>query len=138
MSAEEKIRVLITKIGLDAHDRGAKAISTLLREAGMEVIYLGRFQTPESIVKAAMQEDVDVIGISSLCGAHLTLVPEVISLLKENKVEIPLVLGGVIPQEDIPAVKETGVTEVFTWGSTSDQIAKYIRTLAQERRVKAS
>ena len=133
MNDEKKIRVLITKIGLDAHDRGAKAISTLLREAGMEVVYLGRFQTPESIVKSAMQEDVDVIGISSLCGAHLVLVPEVISLLSGNRVEIPVILGGVIPREDIPALKETGVSEVFTWGSTSDQIAKYIQKLVSQR-----
>ncbi len=128
MTSESKIRVLITKVGLDGHDRGAKAITTLLREAGFEVVYLGRFQTPQSIVRAALQEDVDIIGVSCLCGEHFTFIPIILELLRENKREdLPIVIGGIIPRDDMPRLKEMGVAEVFTWGASSDEIARFIR-----------
>lgn len=127
-----RIRVLISKLGLDGHDRGAKAVSLLLREAGFEVIYLGKFQTPERIVNAAIQEDVDIIGLSYLNGGHLVFTPEVIKLLKQNhRDEVPVIVGGVIPREDISALKGMGVKEVFVWGSTSEDIAKSIRSLVK-------
>ena len=130
----KKIRVLITKVGLDSHDRGAKVVSTALREAGIEAIYLGRFQTPEGIVRAALQEDVDVIGVSCHCGEHLSLVPQILSLLKENKAEhLPLILGGVIPKEDIPDLKALGVKEVFLSGSDSEEISRFVREVVSNR-----
>ena len=131
MASEQKIRVLMTKVGLDGHDRGVKVVSAYLREAGMEVVYLGRFQTPESIVRAALQEDVDVIGVSCLDGEHLPFTPRIIALLKENKVNIPVIIGGVIPQKDIPALKRRGVSEVFPPGSSMEQIVEYFRTIAR-------
>lgn len=128
MTKARKTRVIISKVGLDSHDRGAKVVSALLRDAGMEVIYLGLYQTPESIVKSAIEEDVDVVGLSCLCGEHLTHVPRVIELLKENNLKDVLVLvGGVIPREDIPLLKEMGVKEVFLAGSPAESIAEYIR-----------
>ena len=128
-----KIRVLITKVGLDSHDRGAKVITASLREAGMEVIYLGRHQTPERIVKAAIHEDVDVIGVSCLCGEHLPLVPKVIELLRENSArDIPVIVGGVIPREDIPTLKNAGVSEVFPPGTPMSKLVECIETLVQE------
>lgn len=128
MQNTRKIKVLITKIGLDGHDRGAKVISSLLREAGMEVVYLGVFQTPENIIQAAIEEDVDVIGLSCLSGEHLTFSPEIIKLMHEKELkDILLVVGGVIPREDIPGLKEMGVSEVFTAGSMTDDIIDYIK-----------
>ena len=112
---EKKIRVLIAKPGLDGHDRGAKVVARALRDAGMEVIYTGLRQTPEQIVNAAVQEDVDVIGLSILSGAHNVIIPRVIELLREKKVadEMLLVAGGIIPDADIPALKELSVAEIF-------------------------
>ena len=112
------IRVVVAKVGLDGHDRGAKIIARALRDAGMEVIYTGLHQTPEQVVEAAIQEDADAIGISILSGAHMTLVPRIIELLRENEAEDILVfVGGTIPKEDITQLKELGVGEVFTPGT---------------------
>ena len=123
------IRVLVAKPGLDGHDRGAKVLARAFRDAGMEVIYTGLRQTPEQIVQAAVQEDVDVVAMSILSGAHMHLMPRVVSLLKEEGVyDETLVLGGgVIPQEDIPLLKEQGVQEIFTPGTTTTETIEYIR-----------
>jgi len=132
---EEKIRVLIAKPGLDGHDRGAKFIAQALRDAGMEVIYTGLRQTPATIVAAAIQEDVDAIGLSILSGAHNTLLPRVAQLLKEKGAEdILLFGGGVIPAEDIPYLKEHGIKEVFTSGASSSEIIEFIRTHVRRKR----
>jgi len=126
--AEKKIRVLVAKPGLDGHDRGAKVVARALRDAGMEVIYSGLHQTPEQIVETAIQEDVDAVGLSILSGAHMTLFPRVIELLKENKVEDKMVFGGgIIPDEDIIKLKEMGVEELFTPGTDTDTIVKFLR-----------
>jgi len=131
---ERKIRVLITKIGLDGHDRGAKAVTALLREGGMEVVYLGAYQTSESIVQAAMQEDVDVVGLSCLCGEHLKHAPELAQKLKEAKLsDVLFVVGGVVPWEDIPVLKENGVDAVFPAGSLMDPIVDYLKENARHR-----
>lgn len=123
----QKIRVLIAKPGLDGHDRGAKVIARALRDAGMEVIYTGIRQTPEQIVNAAIQEDVDVIGLSSLSGAHNNLFPKVVKLLKDKGGGEILVLGGgIIPADDIPGLKEAGVREIFPPGTLTDDIIRYI------------
>lgn len=123
-----KIRVLVAKAGLDGHDRGAKVIAAALRDAGMEVIYTGLRQTPEMIVEAAIQEDVDVIGISILSGAHMTIFPKIVNLLKERGVTDVLVTGGgIIPEEDIERLKQMGVGELFTPGSSTTAIAEYIK-----------
>jgi len=122
------IRVLMAKAGLDGHDRGARVVSALLREAGMEVIYVGMYQTPQMIVQAALEEDVDVVGLSSLSGEHLSFTPKVVELLKEKKLgDTLLIMGGVIPTEDIPRLKEMGVAEVFTAGSLTEPIVEFIR-----------
>lgn len=122
-----KIRVLVAKPGLDGHDRGAKVIARALRDAGMEVIYTGLRQTPEMIASAALQEDVDAVGISILSGAHRTLCPRIVDLLHENGMTDTLVLvGGIVPDEDIPALKEKGVSEVFLPGTSTEEIVKYI------------
>lgn len=125
-----KIRVLIAKPGLDGHDRGALVIAQALRDHGMEVIYTGLRQTPVQIARAAMQEDVDVIGLSSLSGAHNTLFPKVITALEElNAADIPVVGGGVIPSEDIPSLLASGVKRIFTSGSSMESLAIYIQEL---------
>jgi methylmalonyl-CoA mutase C-terminal domain/subunit len=127
--AERKLRILVAKPGLDGHDRGAKIIARALRDAGMEVIYTGLHQTPEMIVNAAIQEDVDAIGMSIMSGAHMTLFPAVIDLLKESKAEdIRVFGGGIIPDDDIPKLKGMGVTEIFTPGSSTQDIVQWIRT----------
>jgi len=124
----KKIRVLIAKPGLDGHDRGAKVVARALRDAGMEVIYTGLRQTPEQIVETAIQEDVDVIGLSILSGAHTHLFPKVMELLKENNVEDIVVMGGgVIPEEDIPELKKVGIAEIFTPGTDTRDIIKFIK-----------
>jgi methylmalonyl-CoA mutase C-terminal domain/subunit len=123
------IRVIVAKPGLDGHDRGAKVIARALRDAGMEVIYTGLRQTPEMIVAAAEQEDAQVIGLSILSGAHTTIVPRLMALLKEKHMEdLLVVLGGIIPDADIPAMKALGVAEVFQPGTRMDAIAEFIRT----------
>jgi len=125
---ERKIRVLIAKPGLDGHDRGAKVVARALRDAGMEVIYTGLRQTPEQIVTAALQEDVDVIGLSILSGAHMTLVPRVMQLLQEKGLQdVVVFVGGIIPQEDIPKLKALGVAEVFLPGTLLEQIVNVVR-----------
>lgn len=127
---ERKIRVLIAKPGLDGHDRGALVIAQALRDYGMEVIYTGLRQSAAQIVQAAIQEDVDVIGLSSLSGGHKALFPKVVELLKEKGAEdIPVIGGGVIPDEDIEFLLESGVNKVFTPGSSTKDIAKYIEAL---------
>ena len=121
-------RILIGKPGLDGHDRGAKVIARALRDAGMEVIYTGLRQTPEMIVEAALQEDVDAIGLSILSGAHTVLLPKIIELLNENDMaDVPIFLGGIIPDEDIPAMKALGVTAVFGPGTSIEHITSFIR-----------
>jgi len=129
MSDSEPIRVLVAKPGLDGHDRGAKVIARALRDAGMEVIYTGLRQTPEQIVNAALQEDADVIGLSILSGAHATLVPKLMALLKERQMEdVLVVLGGIIPDADIPEIKALGVAEVFQPGASLDSIVQFIQS----------
>ena len=129
-----KIRVVVAKPGLDGHDRGAKIIARALRDAGMEVIYTGLHQTPEQIAETVIQEDADAVGLSILSGAHMTLVPRVVSLLREQGVDDVLVtVGGTIPAEDIPELKELGVAEVFTPGAGTDEIIEFIRSGATER-----
>jgi methylmalonyl-CoA mutase, C-terminal domain len=123
-----KIRVLVAKPGLDGHDRGAKVIARALRDAGMEVIYTGLRQTPEMIVNAALQEDVQVIGLSILSGAHNTIVPRVTDLLKHNKMDdVVLVVGGIIPDQDVEGLKKAGVAAIFQPGTAMDDIVKFIR-----------
>ncbi len=125
--SQRKIRVLVAKPGLDGHDRGAKVIARALRDAGMEVIYTGLRQTPEMIAAAALQEDVDAVGISILSGAHKTLCPRIIDLLKANGMDDTLVLvGGIVPNEDIPDLKARGVAEVFLPGTSTEDIVKFI------------
>ena len=125
---EERIRVLLAKPGLDGHDRGAKVVAAALRDAGMEVIYTGLRQTPEMVVNAALQEDVDVIGLSILSGAHMTLFPRVVELAREAGLADVIVFGGgIIPDEDVPRLKELGVSEVFTPGARMDEIIDFIR-----------
>lgn len=128
MGSSRKIRVLIAKPGLDGHDRGAKVVARALRDAGMEVIYTGLHQTPEQIVQAALQEDVDVIGLSILSGAHMTLFPKVMSLLKKNNAENILVIGGgIIPDEDKKRLKKKGVSAIFGPGINTTDIVKFIQ-----------
>ncbi|HEX4006219.1 MAG TPA: cobalamin B12-binding domain-containing protein [Acidobacteriaceae bacterium] len=128
------IRVLVAKPGLDGHDRGAKVIARALRDAGMEVIYTGLRQTPEMIVNAAIQEDVDCVGLSILSGAHNTIVPRITALLRErNAADILVVLGGTIPEQDIPALKESGVAAIFGPGTALEAVVRFIRENVQPR-----
>jgi methylmalonyl-CoA mutase C-terminal domain/subunit len=139
MATEQKIRVLVAKPGLDGHDRGAKVIARALRDAGMEVIYTGLRQTPEMVVTAALQEDVDVIGLSILSGAHNAIVPRVTDLLKQNQAEdILLLVGGIIPDVDIEGLKKSGVAAIFQPGTTMDDIVKFIRENVKPRSVPAA
>ncbi|HWO01808.1 MAG TPA: cobalamin B12-binding domain-containing protein [Blastocatellia bacterium] len=125
---DERIRVLLAKPGLDGHDRGVKVIARALRDAGMEVIYTGLRQTPEMVVSAALQEDVDVIGLSILSGAHMTLFPRVVELAREAGLDDVIVFGGgIIPDEDVPRLKALGVSAVFTPGARMDEIIEFIR-----------
>ena len=127
---ERKIRVLVAKPGLDGHDRGAKVVARALRDAGMEVIYTGLRQTPEMIAEAALQEDVDVVGLSILSGAHMALVPRVIELLKANGQEqVKLFIGGIIPDEDAPKLKEIGVSAIYGPGAPTEQIIADIHAI---------
>jgi len=130
--SEERIRVLLAKPGLDGHDRGVKVIARALRDAGMEVIYTGLRQTPEQIVSASVQEDVDAIGLSILSGAHMTLFPRVVELAQAAGLDDVMIFGGgIIPDEDIPKLKEAGVAEIFTPGTTMEEIITYIRQHAR-------
>ena len=131
---QRRIRVIVAKPGLDGHDRGAKVIARALRDAGMEVIYTGLRQTPEQIANAALQEDADVIGLSILSGAHTTIVPKLMALLQERQMEdVLVVLGGIIPDADIPAMKELGVVEVFQPGSSLKSIVEFIQSHVRRR-----
>ncbi|MBV8194863.1 MAG: cobalamin B12-binding domain-containing protein [Candidatus Dormibacteraeota bacterium] len=126
--AERKIRILTAKVGLDGHDRGVKVISRALRDAGVEVIYTGLHQTPEMVVEAAIQEDVDGIGISLLSGAHMTLFPEILRLLRERGAEDIVVFGGgIIPESDVEALNKMGVDKVFTPGTSLDEAVRYVK-----------
>jgi methylmalonyl-CoA mutase C-terminal domain/subunit len=129
------IRVLVAKVGLDGHDRGAKVIATALRDAGMEVIYTGLRQTPEMVVNAALQEDVDAIGISILSGAHMTIFPKIIRLMKEKKMDdVLLTGGGIIPDEDMKELQTQGVGKLFTPGASTNDIATYIKEWTKTHR----
>jgi len=129
------IRVLVAKVGLDGHDRGAKVIATALRDAGMEVIYTGLRQTPEMVVNAALQEDVDAIGISILSGAHMTVFPKVIKMMKEKGMnDVLLTGGGIIPDEDMNKLHELGVGKLFAPGTATTEISDYIRGWVKENR----
>lgn len=128
MTSEPRIRVLVAKPGLDGHDRGAKIVARALRDAGMEVIYTGLRQAPEQIASAALQEDVDAIGISILSGAHNTIIPRICELLRAQGMEdVLLVVGGIIPDEDIAGLKQAGVAEVFQPGASTQAIVQFIR-----------
>jgi methylmalonyl-CoA mutase C-terminal domain/subunit len=138
MSPEQKIRVLVAKPGLDGHDRGAKVIARALRDAGMEVIYTGLRQTPEMIVNSSLQEDVDVIGLSILSGAHNAIVPRVMNLLHEKKMDDVLVLvGGIIPEQDFELLKNAGVAGIFNPGTPMDDIVDFIRKNVKPRGIPA-
>jgi methylmalonyl-CoA mutase, C-terminal domain len=129
------IRILVAKVGLDGHDRGAKVIAAALRDAGMEVIYTGLRQTPEMVVNAALQEDVDAIGISILSGAHMTVFPKVLALMKEKEMnDVLLTGGGIIPEEDMKALRDLGAGTLFAPGAPTAEIAEYIRQWVKENR----
>ena len=123
-------RVLVAKVGLDGHDRGVKVVARILRDAGMEVIYTGLRQTPEMIAATAVDEDVDVIGLSMLSGAHLTLAPRVVELLAEQNAPIPVVVGGIIPDQDVERLLELGVARVLHPGASSDEVAEAVNSAA--------
>jgi methylmalonyl-CoA mutase C-terminal domain/subunit len=126
--SERKIRVIIAKPGLDGHDRGAKVVARALRDAGMEVIYLGLRQTPEAIVEAALQEDADCIGLSILSGAHMTLLPKIMKLVRQNNMDdVAVVVGGIIPDDEIPILKKEGIAEIFGPGTSTEDIVAFIK-----------
>jgi methylmalonyl-CoA mutase C-terminal domain/subunit len=128
MEEKRKIKVIISKVGLDGHDRGAKVISSLLKEAGMEVIYLGMYQMPEDIIRAAIDEDADVIGVSYLSGEHLTFTPKIVEEMKNHNLhDVLFIAGGVIPPEDIPVLESMGVHKVFVAGTLTQSIVDFIR-----------
>lgn len=135
IARQRPVRVLVAKVGLDGHDRGAKIIATSLRDAGMEVIYTGLRQTPEMVVNTALQEDVDAIGISTLSGAHNTIFPKILALLKEKKMDdVLLTGGGIIPETDIIKLNDMGVGKLFNPGSNTSEIADYIKKWVKENR----
>jgi len=130
---ENRIKVIISKVGLDGHDRGAKVVAALLIEAGMEVVYLGMYQSPEGIVKAAVDEDADVIGLSYLSGEHLVYTPKIVDAMRESGLDdVLLIVGGAFPPEDIPVMKDMGVDEVFRGGSLTASFVDYIRKNARK------
>jgi methylmalonyl-CoA mutase C-terminal domain/subunit len=132
---DRKIRVLVAKPGLDGHDRGAKVVASAFRDAGMEVVYTGLHQTPEMIVEAAIQEDVDVVGLSILSGAHMALLPKIVSMLKEQGAEDKLVIGGgIIPEDDADELKKMGITEIFGPGTPTEQIVDYVKNAVASHR----
>ena len=129
------IRVLVAKVGLDGHDRGAKVIATALRDAGMEVIYTGLRQTPEMVVNVALQEDVDVIGVSILSGAHMTVFPKLIEKMKEKQLQdVLLTGGGIIPEDDMQKLRDIGVGELFSPGTNTNEISDYIKSWVEKNR----
>jgi methylmalonyl-CoA mutase C-terminal domain/subunit len=136
---QQKIRVLVAKPGLDGHDRGAKVIARALREAGMEVIYTGLRQSPEMIVEAALQEDVDVVGLSILSGAHMELFPLIVEGLKQKGLNhVLIVAGGIIPEEDVPVLKKLGIEAIFRPGAMTQDIADFIKTAMADKRQRAA
>ena len=136
---QQKIRVLVAKPGLDGHDRGAKVIARALREAGMEVIYTGLRQSPEMIVEAALQEDVDVVGLSILSGAHMELFPLIVEGLKQKGLNhVLIVAGGIIPEEDVPVMKKLGIEAIFRPGAMTQDIAEFIKTAMASKRQRAA
>jgi len=135
MMDEKKIRVLVAKPGLDGHDRGAKVVARALRDAGMEVVYTGLRQTPEMIAEAALQEDVDVVGLSILSGAHMALAPRIMELLKANgQGQVKVFIGGIVPDEDIPRLKELGIAGVYGPGASTETIVRDIREAVKQTR----
>ena len=126
-------RVLVAKVGLDGHDRGIKVVARLLRDAGMEVVYTGLFQTPETVANAAIQEDVDLVGLSMLSGAHLTLAPLVVEALRAQGSDIPVVVGGIVPANDLSDLEEAGVAAVFGPGATAEEMVATINRVVTER-----
>ena len=130
---DRPIRVLVAKVGLDGHDRGARIVARALRDGGMDVIYTGLHRTPEEIVAAAVQEDVDVVGISLLSGAHMTLVPRVLELMREAGSDAALVLGGVVPDEDVPILQKMGVADVILQETPPDEVVRRVRAVVQAR-----
>jgi methylmalonyl-CoA mutase C-terminal domain/subunit len=131
---EKKIRILMAKPGLDGHDRGIKVVSRAFRDAGIEVIYTGLHQTPEQIVEAAVQEDVDAIGLSILSGAHTTLFPKVMKLLKENRLDVIVFAGGIIPDEDVLALKNIRIAEIFGPGTNTEDIVKFVKEKVRKQK----
>jgi methylmalonyl-CoA mutase C-terminal domain/subunit len=131
---EKRIRILIAKPGLDSHDRGAKVVARALRDAGMEVIYTGLRQTPEQIAETVLQEDVDVLGLSILSGAHMTLFPRITELLRQKEISDVLVFaGGIIPEEDVPALKKLGIVEIFGPGTPTETIVNFVKEHVESR-----
>jgi methylmalonyl-CoA mutase C-terminal domain/subunit len=128
------LRVLVAKVGLDGHDRGVNVITRLLRDAGMEVIYTGLFQSPESVARSAVDEDVDVVGLSILSGAHMTLAPLVVSALREQGSDVPVVVGGIIPDSDVAALHEAGVAATFGPGTSLEEIVSTLERLSDSAR----
>jgi len=134
MVEKKKIKVVVSKVGLDGHDRGAKVISSLLKEAGMEVVYLGMYQMPGDIIRAAIDEDADVIGVSYLSGEHLVFTPQLIKEMREKGLgDVLLIAGGVIPPEDIPTLKKMGINEIFISGSLTQPIVEYIQSHVRKK-----
>lgn len=132
---EKKIRVLVAKPGLDSHDRGAKVVARALRDAGMEVIYTGLRQTPEQIAETVLQEDVDVLGLSILSGAHMTLFPRIMELIRRKGLDDVVVFaGGIIPEEDIPALKKLGIREIFGPGTTTETVVDFVKAHVEKNR----
>ncbi len=120
-------RVLVAKVGLDGHDRGVKVVARILRDAGYEVVYTGLFQTPETVAAAAVDEDVDVIGLSMLSGAHMTLAPLVVQRVRERGADIPVIVGGIVPDQDVPALESSGVAAVLTPGASADDVVSTVQ-----------
>jgi methylmalonyl-CoA mutase C-terminal domain/subunit len=133
MASEGRSRVLVAKVGLDGHDRGVKVVARILRDAGFEVIYTGLFQTPETVAAAAADEDVDAIGLSMLSGAHMTLAPLVVEKIRERGVDIPVVVGGIVPEADVPRLRAAGVAGVLTPGASSEEVVAAIRDAIESR-----
>lgn len=127
-------RILVAKVGLDGHDRGIKVVARTLRDAGFEVIYTGLFQTPEKVAASAVDEDVDAIGLSMLSGAHMTLAPKVVECLRARGSDIPVVVGGIVPERDVPKLKDLGVAAILTPGSSSDDVVTTMRNVIEESR----
>jgi methylmalonyl-CoA mutase C-terminal domain/subunit len=125
-------RILVAKVGLDGHDRGVKVVARILRDAGFEVIYTGLFQTPDTVAAAAVDEDVDAIGLSMLSGAHMTLAPLVVEKVRERGVDIPVIVGGIVPDQDVDALTAAGVAKIMTPGATADQVAQAVRDAIDE------